>query len=125
MSNSALDNLFLMPTPLPAGSAALPLTSGDRRDFDDALERAFQPAAPQVTTDDSAHLTDARRLARDENGVDARHGKDRVGVLDSRDVLALEDDEHFIVDVGIVVVGAGAEIAARQGGECHHRLRRS
>ena len=37
MSNSALDNLFLMPTPLPAGSAALPLTSGDRRDFDDAL----------------------------------------------------------------------------------------
>jgi len=72
MSNSALDNLFLMPTPLPAGSAALPLTSVDRRDFDDALERAYQPATPQVKTDDSAHLTDTRRLTRDENGIDAR-----------------------------------------------------
>ena len=49
-------------------------------------------------------------VGADEDGVDAGHGEDLVGVLDGLDVLALQDDEQLVVGLGVIVVGGGVEV---------------
>ena len=54
----------------------------------------------------------ARRqiVGTDEDGVDARHRENVVGVLDRLNVLALQDDQDFLVGVLEIIDGGGAEI---------------
>ena len=60
MANSAFDNLFVTPAPLPSGNAAPAPASGDRRGFDDALLRAYQPAAVHEHADATSRRADSR-----------------------------------------------------------------
>ena len=46
----------------------------------------------------------------DEDGVDAGDGVHRVEVADRVDVLALQDDEEFVVGAGVVLGRRGREV---------------
>ncbi len=54
----------------------------------------------------------ARSFRPTKMALDAGDGEDLVCVVDSLDVLALEDDEEGVVGVGVVVRGGGAEVEA-------------
>src|SRR5262249_57077983 len=49
-------------------------------------------------------------VGADENRVDAADREDRVGILDRLDMLALQDNEQFVVDVIVIIVGGGSEV---------------
>ena len=102
MSNSSFDNLYVTPGVLAPGNAAIAQTSSDSRDFDDALQRAYQPAdaSDQVDPpprDDGRDTTDGpsasdfgpsgstmvRSSRRDsDNSNDSSHSQDRTSAND-------------------------------------------
>ena len=89
------------------------MPAGDLRAFLQVARMCFIAclvASPRAACRPCVAHARGQVVGADEDGVDAGHGEDRVGVLDRLDVLALEDDEHFVVGLGVVVGGGGAEV---------------